>query len=227
MSRAGRRARPGVLLSAASVRAPRWHARGVRGPGGAAPAGALVLALAAPVGCGGAAPRVAASPPASGVQLEPGAVIGTGCVPSGVERCFDARDDNCNGLIDEGCGLPTGAVQFVIAWEEPASDVDLLVTGPDGELAEVGRPTSVGLVKERDCPGAGQECAGQNVENVFLEEGEGPERGRYVVRVRLEALGSATPPIAVTLGVRLGPKTYAAEIDLARAEAERRFVFEL
>jgi len=154
-------------------------------------------------------------------------VLGVGCVPTGVERCFDARDDNCNGLIDEGCGLPTGPVQFVIAWNEAAADVDLLVTGPDGELAEVGRPTSLGLVKERDCPGRDQQCAGQNVENVFLEEGGGLPRGTYAARVRLEALGTATPPIAVTLGARLGPKTYAAELDLPQVEAERRVVFDL
>ncbi len=228
MSGAGRRARTGVLLPATSVPAPLRRALGVRGPGGAAPGAGLLAALAVLAGCGASAPAPVATPPAAaGAEVDPGAVIGTACVPSGLERCFDARDDNCNGLIDEGCGVPTGVVQFVIAWEEPTADVDLLVTGPDGELAEVGRPTSVGLVKERDCPGNGQDCAGQNLENVFLEEGEGPDRGRYVVRVRLEALGSATPPIAVTLGARLGPKTYAAEVELARAEAERRLVFEL
>ena len=148
------------------------------------------------------------------------------CSPTGIERCFDARDDNCNGLIDEGCGLPTGLIQFVIAWEPAETDVDLNVVGPNGELAEVGRATSSGLVKERDCPGQKQSCHGQNVENVYLEDGE-VVRGEYEVRVRLEKLAGATPPVKVTVGARVGPKTYAAELELAAPEEERALTFKL
>jgi hypothetical protein len=148
------------------------------------------------------------------------------CSPTGIERCYDARDDNCNGLIDEGCGLPTGLVQFVIAWDQAVADVDLNVVGPDGELAEVGRATSSGLVKERDCPGRDQACHGQNVENVYLEDGDAV-RGEYEVRIRLEKLEGATPPIHVTLGARVGPKTYSAEVELTLPEDERVLTLEL
>jgi hypothetical protein len=30
------------------------------------------------------------------------------CTPTGTELCFDATDNNCNGVIDEGCGVDTG-----------------------------------------------------------------------------------------------------------------------
>ena len=160
------------------------------------------------------------------IEPGPGVALARTCSPTGLERCFDARDDNCNGLIDEGCGLPTGLVQFVVAWSEPSADIDLFVADPNGEFSEVGRTTASGLVKERDCPGRDQDCLGQNVENVYLEQGE-PLRGRYEVRVRLESLGDASPPVRVTLGARVGPKTYSAELGLTRPGEERRLSFEL
>jgi tRNA (guanosine-2'-O-)-methyltransferase len=153
-------------------------------------------------------------------------VVNQACTPTGGERCFDARDDNCNGIIDEGCGVATGLVQFAIAWSQPNADVDLEVTDPNGELAEVGRASKSGLVKDRDCPGKGNACRGQNLENVYLEDGD-PVRGKYKVRVRLEKLGGDNPPIDVTLGARVGPKTYSLELRLDKPEDERQVVFEL
>jgi hypothetical protein len=176
--------------------------------------------------CGGSGAARPVGDQVKRVTASPGVVVRRACTPSGPERCFDALDDNCNGIIDEGCGVNTGLVQFAIAWEEPNADVDLDVTDPNGELVEVGRATQAGLVKERDCPGRHSECRGQNLENVFLEEGD-PERGEYRVRIRLEKLGGAEPPIRVTLGARVGPKTYAFELELANPEEEREIVLEL
>ena len=111
-------------------------------------------------------------------------------------------------------------------WSEPAADVDLEVTDPNGELAGVGQPTRAGLAKERDCPGPNAECHGQNLENVF-QEGDKPLRGRYQVRIRLEALAGASPPIRVSLGARLGPKSLAARLELSHPEQFHQLYFEL
>jgi tRNA (guanosine-2'-O-)-methyltransferase len=152
------------------------------------------------------------------VALAPLQVDQNGCVSTGPERCFDATDDNCNGVIDEGCGVETGAVQFAIAWEPAGVDVDLLVTDPAGELAEVGRPLTSGLVKQRDCPGRSGECRGQNFENVYLEAAEaGMVRGTYKVRIVLESLGGENPPVRVKFGARVGGKTYGVTVRLERA----------
>ncbi len=180
----------------------------------------------------GACARPAAS--SGSAEANAGLVLGTvpaslaerACTPSGPELCFNATDDNCNGIIDEGCGLRTGLVQFAIAWDEPKADVDLRVFDPSGELVEVGRPARSGLVKERDCPGRNNECRGQNLENVYLSDGD-PLRGEYRVRIRLEALGGENPPIRVAFGARVGPKTYSVQVSLAAPEAEQELVFRL
>jgi tRNA (guanosine-2'-O-)-methyltransferase len=171
----------------------------------------------------------APTPESSGPALlgsEPAALSRKVCTPTGPELCFNATDDNCNGIIDEGCGLHTGLVQFAIAWDEARADVDLRVFDPHGELVEVGRPARSGLLKERDCPGRNNDCRGQNLENVYLSDGD-PLRGEYRVRIRLETLGGENPPIQVAFGARVGPKTYAQSVSLAAPEAEQEFIFRL
>ena len=168
----------------------------------------------------------AGGPEVKALSVSPGVVLERACTPSGTELCFNARDDNCNGIIDEGCGVSTGLVQFVIAWDEVGADVDLNVTDPNGELIEVGGSSQSGLVKDRDCPGRKNACYGQNLENVYLEEGD-PPRGDYRVSVRLEKLGGENPPITVTLGARVGPKTYAARFELSEPAEERQLELEL
>lgn len=193
----------------------------------------IVTALSVAVGCATHATPTEARPasqPEVGVrriEAPAGVLVKKACASVGPELCFNAVDDNCNGIIDEGCGVQTGLVQFAAAWGDASADVDLNVTDPAGELAEAGRPTESGLTKDRDCPGARNECHGQNLENVFLEPEKELQRGRYRVRLRLEKLGSEDPPVHVTFGARVGPKVYAAEIDLSRPEEEAELIFEL
>jgi tRNA (guanosine-2'-O-)-methyltransferase len=178
--------------------------------------GTLALCFACRANHGAPAATKGASEP-SGAQLTPLEVADSGCISTGPERCFDATDDNCNGVIDEGCGVETGAVQFAIAWEPAGVDVDLLVTDPGGELAEVGRPLASGLVKQRDCPGRGGECRGQNFENVYLDAGAAEVmRGSYRVRVVLESLGGEGPPVKVRFGARVGGRSFGGTVRLER-----------
>ncbi len=162
------------------------------------------------------------------VTTPDGSELEQACTPSGVEQCFDAIDNNCNGVIDEGCGVHSGVLQFTIAWDGSDADVDLNVTDAGGELAQAGEPTLGGLLKDRDCPKSSGECMGQNVENVYLVESE-PQRGRYRVVVRLEKLGTAAAPVKVHLGARVGQRAYGFHFDLSPGEktAERAFEFTL
>lgn len=172
---------------------------------------------------GGAGPRV----DAKSVTVSEGVTLAQACTPSGPELCFNAADDNCNGLIDEGCGVGTGVLQIIAAWEG-AADVDLSMTDPRGvRVHEGNRGAKSNLVLERACPE--DNCYGQNVENIYFG-GEGdPVPGRYVAEVVLADPRGADLPVRVTLSARIGPKTYAMSLALSPgASTERRsFAFVL
>jgi hypothetical protein len=174
---------------------------------------ALVLASLAAACIEVPPPKTAAPLAPKNVKSSNGEVLDVACTPSGVEICFDAKDNNCNGVIDEGCGVHTGILQFVIAWDAAEADVDLQVYDTTGEQARVGETTADGLLKDRECPADGA-CYGQNIENVFLAEGEA-KRGKYRVVVHLAELNEATAPIKVQLGVRVGQKTYASSVQVS------------
>lgn len=53
------------------------------------------------------------------------------CAYGAFEEC-NALDDDCNGIIDDGCGYESGEVQITVAWNS-AADIDLYVTDPSGE----------------------------------------------------------------------------------------------
>jgi hypothetical protein len=190
-------------------------------PGRSGLALGLSLTLAA---CGGATTKARVLEQGSGTEDDsalPGATIVTG-----PELCSNATDDNQNGLIDEGCGLSLGLVQFLAGWDAAKADIDLRVVDPNGELIEVGRVARSGLTKDRDCPGRGGECQGRNLENVYLAEGL-PVKGEYHLRLRLESLGGETPPIHVRLGARLGAVSRSYEVLLETPEAEREIRLKL
>jgi hypothetical protein len=171
--------------------------------------------LLAACGARSQAPRAALAP-----AVSDDAPLASATTPTSPEVCGNAADDNQNGLIDEGCGLALGLVQFLAGWSAPKADVDLRVMDPNGELIEVGRVARSGLTKDRDCPGRGSECQGNNLENVYLAEGE-PLKGEYRLRLRLEALGGESPPIHVTVGTRLGSESRSFAVQLETPESER------
>jgi tRNA (guanosine-2'-O-)-methyltransferase len=172
------------------------------------------------------APRAKDALDVKDVKGPAGVGLETACTPTGSEMCFDARDNNCNGVIDEGCGLHTGILQFAIAWESAEADVDLNVHDATGDLAAPpGQTTSGGLIKDKDCP---KQCHGQNVENVYLAEGD-PRRGRYRVVIRLDKLNGATAPVRVRFGARVGQRWFGMNVDLSPGSGteERSFEFTL
>lgn len=168
-----------------------------------------------------------ADPGAPAFAPPPGIALETTCVTSAHELCFDAVDNNCNGLIDEGCGVNSGAIQVAAAWAEEEADVDLLLVDPAGELVKTGSLTSSGLAKDRDCPGNDRRCRGQNMENVFLEPDAEPPRGLYRGTLKLEKTNGARLPIKVRVGARVGPKTYGFSVELGAQGEEKSFQFRL
>jgi hypothetical protein len=184
---------------------------------------AFVLAGCGASAKGAQAPEASITP--AHVAGPPDVALVMACTPTGPELCFNAIDDNCNGVIDEGCGVGTGVLQFTIAWSESAADVDLIVIEPSGaRVFEGNRQSPSGMRLDRDCPGEG--CNGQNIENVFFE-GLEPQRGHYVVEVRLADLHGTPAPIHVRFGARIGAKTFGAEVPLSQSDEKKTFTFDL
>jgi tRNA (guanosine-2'-O-)-methyltransferase len=174
-----------------------------------------------------------ASPLATAHVESPGEpALPAACTPTGPELCFNATDDNCNGVIDEGCGVATGPLQFTIAWSEPEANVDLVVTDPAGEevSAHGTRAARSGLRLERDCPAPSTStdtCAGQNFENVVYE-GADPPRGHYRAEVRLVDPHGARGTIVVRCSARVGSRTYGPrDVELSAEDHTSRTAFDV
>ncbi|HVH45129.1 MAG TPA: hypothetical protein VM925_22405 [Labilithrix sp.] len=188
---------------------------------------AVAVLLAAACGPSPSAAAPGSNVVAKNVSAAPGVVVTAGCTPTGPELCFNASDDNCNGVIDEGCGASTGVLQFMIAWGDSPADVDLIVADPSGaRITKSNRTTPSGLQLEKNCPDDG--CHQQNVENVYFD-GVEPARGRYVVEVKLVDPRGAELPVKVHLSARVGSRTWAMDLTLSPGQGQDRqgFSFDL
>ncbi|MBI4700143.1 MAG: OmpA family protein [Deltaproteobacteria bacterium] len=153
----------------------------------------------------------------------------TECAPEGADVCFDAIDNDCDGLYDIGCGYRSGALQWTLAWKT-GDDLDLHVIGPDGvhvffRNRQGGR---AGLELDVDCLGdfgSGTNCPAQNVENIFSPPTKRPMEGTYRgwVQVFQPTAGDDGRLIEAMLGGRLAGKSFRMPLRLVAQEGERIF----
>jgi tRNA (guanosine-2'-O-)-methyltransferase len=192
----------------------------------------MALALAAAACAPPATPRAPqAAVQATNLVASPGVTLVEACTPTGPELCFNAVDDNCNGIIDEGCGEPTGSLQFTIAWASPTPDVNLVVVTPAGDRVPSDRShaTASGFHLDHDCP-ADDGCNGQNEEDVYFDGISGlvPPRGHYTVEISLVDLHGGDAPVKVRFGARLGPRVVGFDVELSPGQdAKKTFSFDV
>ncbi len=143
----------------------------------------------------------------------------TECSPSGKDVCFDAIDNDCDGLYDVGCGYQSGALQWTLAWRT-GDDLDLHVVGPDGHHVwyQHKQGAAAGLQLDVDCRGQfGNNCLAQNVENIFTPRDRKPMEGTYRgwVEVFDAVKGEdAGRVVAAMLGGRVAGKTFRMPMNL-------------
>ena len=188
---------------------------------------ACIAALAAACGPAYPASSRGSNLAAKNVATSDGVMVTSACTPTGPELCFNANDDNCNGVIDEGCGVGTGVLQFMVAWGDSPADIDITVIDPNGsKVHKSNRSTSSGLQLEKNCPEDG--CHGQNMENVFFEGNE-PPRGKYTVEVKLVDPHGAELPVRAHLSARVGNRTFGMDLVMAPGGVQEKqgFTFDL
>ncbi len=152
-----------------------------------------------------------------------GLAIESACVVSGVELCFNAIDDNCNGVIDEGCGLRSGPIQLTVAWGSVPVDLDLRLTVPSGDTVSDETRTITGFRLDHDCPR--DSCGEQNYENLFATED--PPLGHYIVTVKLADPIGYISPVKATLSARIGSRSYRVALEFEKVGDLRTFSFDL
>ena len=188
---------------------------------------AIAVASCAPPPATAEAPQAVAPVVVSHVTLPTG-VLEQACTPTGPELCFNAVDDNCNGVIDEGCGEETGVLQFAIAWGDNPADVNVMLETPDHVRVEKPQSQPVSAAecsRDRDCPSA-VSCRGQNVENIHCDAPE-PPRGHYAVEIALAHLNGAEEPVKVHFGARLGGRTTGFDVELSTDDPKKTYAFDV
>ncbi|MCB9595887.1 MAG: hypothetical protein H6719_24415 [Sandaracinaceae bacterium] len=175
-------------------------------------------------------PQPQPPPPTSGgagVRVSVGGVgitaLAQSCNPNAAEAC-NGLDDNCNGVIDEGCGFSGGNIQVTLAWTTGA-DLDLYVTDPTGYTISYSRRQSPsGGVLDQDARGACVPSQGATIENVYWDS-PNPPRGSYRVEVHNYSGCQVSNLTQGTLSIAVGGQVIGA-YNVALRPGERQPVAE-
>ena len=118
----------------------------------------------------------------------------------GTQEACNGLDDNCDGVIDEGCGYSGGNIQITAAWQT-ASDIDLHVVDPTGaEVFYGARNSASGGVLDHDANAACR-IAPPTVENVYWNSPQ-PPSGAYQIRlVAYDMCGVPNTPTTLSISV--------------------------
>ena len=144
------------------------------------------------------------------------------CNPNAPEVC-NGLDDNCNGVIDEGCGFSGGNIQITLAWATGA-DLDLYVTDPSGYTISYSRRRSPsGGELDHDARGACvRSQAGATIENVYWASPR-PPSGTYTIEVHNYSACRVSGATQGTLSIAVGGQVLGA-YNVVLREGERRAV---
>ncbi len=145
-------------------------------------------------------------------KLEVGVTVANQtCEGSAAEQC-NARDDDCDGEIDEGCGYATGSIQVTIAWDTGA-DIDLYVTDPAGESIFYNkdhRRSASGGHLDHDARGdCRPEQENSRVENAYWENPQ-PPSGEYLVELHYFGPCGDHGRTSTTLSIAVGGRVLGA-----------------
>ena len=154
-------------------------------------------------------------------------VVDNYCNAGAAEQC-NGLDDNCNGVIDEGCGYNTGNIQITLAWATGA-DLDMYVTDPSGYTISYQNTRSpTGGHLDHDARGAcNRRQANNTIENVYWDSPQ-PPSGRYQVEVHYWGDCGAAGATQATLSIAVGGQIIGAyNVVLQPRERQAVAVFDM
>ena len=131
------------------------------------------------------------------------------CTAGATEAC-NGLDDNCNGVIDEGCGYQTGNIQITLGWATGA-DLDMYVTDPSGfTISYQARQSPTGGHLDHDARGAcNSRQANSTVENIYWDSPQ-PPSGTYQVEVHYYGDCGSAGTTQATLSIAVGGQIIGA-----------------